>query len=124
MSSLDTSIDTPLTMTHKMTWDIVPYADVRKALVAMDMTAPGPDVGDREEQASRERLGRLKGLVPQIVYLANISANVLSRSMLEEHENMLTSEKDLITDMITKTAIGSSLAVVANMLDLELLTRP
>jgi len=117
----DTEVQTPLTMKHRLVWDIMPYHEVPEAFGKLDLVRPGPDVASMEETESKVRLSRIAHLVPQIIFLAGISSSITSTAMLEEHESLTESEKDMIREMIYKASVGSAVATVANMADLELI---
>src|ERR1019366_9639457 len=108
----DTEVQTPLTMKHRLVWDIMPYGEVPGAFGKLDLVSPSPDVAAMEENESKVRLSRISHLVPQICFLAGISSVITATAMIEEHENLLESEKDMIREMIYKASVGASVATV------------
>jgi hypothetical protein len=104
----------------RMLWDIMPIADVPKAMKSSHVMPPSEDVGELENAASVGRLSRVVPLMPIMNSLATIGGGILSSAMLEQLE-VDDDMKAVMRILIYRTSVASVQASVANLMALGLL---
>lgn len=110
----------------RLVWDIVPTTEEVKKYSPKMAVTPGSDEGDViEEAASVARRRTLMPLMPLVRIAAWSAGEIISRAKMMASDETATGTDTLVLgsehDVIGEVSQGT-LAVIANLIDLELLT--
>lgn len=118
MSTQDLPHGTDITKAtlKKIIWDIVPDDQVADMCELFEMAGDSPDVAAMEKQAAVMRRNQLAPIAPALDGISTITATVIERYMR-------TNGKD-IEDSVKAIVYYSTVTVLANLIDLEMIHLP
>lgn len=111
-------IITEASLKKKLIWDLLPHSRVMEMMPKVGIVPGSPEGEVMEHRASHYRIAGADPLEQMIVFMGALSGDILARSILEsqgiEHD-------DEIVEAYAHVSIAACHAVIANLLDLNLI---
>lgn len=106
-------------------WDIVPDEDIPGLVPLIGLVPDSPDVADMESKGSRERLSGITPLLPLLELFAQLVSGITSSAILvNSGENVNPDVAVALQQQHRQVIQASAVAILANLLDLRVLSYP
>lgn len=115
------------TLRQRLAWDIIPDKDVVRWTKSLGLSPASPDVSSTEMAAATHRRLKLNSLANVLGMLGTVSGELIVAARMEEaREKGVASPVGAVktgeTEDVITAVIAGSIAVVAELLDLGILT--
>lgn len=115
----------PEMLVKRFLWDIIPDEEIPGLVPLIGLVPDSPDVADMESRGSRERLAEVVPLLPLLHLFAQLVSGITSSAILvNSGENVNPDVAVALTQQHRQIIEASAVAIIANLLDLRVLSYP
>lgn len=113
----------PQMLAKRLLWDIIPDEDIPQFVPLMGLVPDSPDVAELEQEASHARLAAVAPLLYLLEHFAPLASGITSSAILVNSGERLSEElaRSLFLQH-RQIILASSVAIIANLLDMGVLT--
>ena len=111
-------LDITASVKKKLIHDLTPCGTAVDFMKAMDVVPGSPEVEEMEHRASHLRLAQMATVNPMVIQFASLAGEIVARCILESQG--IEPDEEIVKAYI-RVAQASSQAVIANLLDMDLL---
>lgn len=115
---MEEPLDLTVATRKRLIHDVTPCGTADRFMRALDLIPGSPEVEEMEHRASHHRLNQTAPISMAIATIASLAGEVIGRCILENQG--LEPDPEMVTSY-QKVAITASQAVIANLLDMNLL---